>query len=82
MTGIATGVGTLLRRAWVRALIALLLVILLGVIFNAGGSFFKWSTHRDMFRQIAEYGILACGLTIVIIAAGIDLAGTTASAHR
>jgi len=61
------------RKAWVRALIALLLVVALGAIFNADGSFFRWSTHRDMFRHIAEYGILACGMTIVIIAAGIDL---------
>lgn len=66
-------IRVLVRKAWVRALIALLLVIALGAIFNADGSFFKWSTHRDMFRHIAEYGILACGMTIVIIAAGIDL---------
>jgi len=73
MITVVAGIGSLLRKAWTRALIALLLVILLGVIFNANESFFKWSTHRDMFRHIAEYGILACGLTIVIIAAGIDL---------
>jgi len=73
MNTLVARTGTLLGKAWVRAFIALLLVVLLGVLFNANGSFFKWSTHRDMFRHISEYGILACGLTIVIIAAGIDL---------
>ncbi len=56
-----------------RAFAALALVFLLGVIFNADGAFYKWGTHRDMFRQVSVYGILACGMTIVIITAGIDL---------
>jgi len=56
-----------------RALIALLLVVLLGVIFNGDGAFFKPSTHRDALRQASVYGILACGMTLVIIAGGIDL---------
>ena len=69
-----------LERAWVllaspatRALLSLLTVFLLGVIFNADGTFFKWGTHRDMLRQISVCGILACGMTVVIITAGIDL---------
>lgn len=62
-----------LRSPAVRALIALVFVLALGVIFNAEGAFFKWDTHRDMFRHIAVFGILACGLTLVIITAGIDL---------
>lgn len=57
-----------------RALIALLLIILLGVVFNGGGAFNKWDTHRDMLRHISRYGILACGMTLVIITGGIDLA--------
>ena len=56
-----------------RAGLALALVILLGVLFNADGAFLKWDTHRDMFRQVSVYGILACGMTLVIISAGIDL---------
>lgn len=56
-----------------RAFAALALVFLLGVIFNADGAFYKWGTHRDMFRQVSVYGILACGMTLVIITAGIDL---------
>jgi ribose transport system permease protein len=48
-------------------------IVLLGLIFNADGAFFKWGTHRDMLRQVSVYGILACGMTLVIITSGIDL---------
>jgi ribose transport system permease protein len=61
------------RPVW-RAALALALVLLIGVIFNADGAFFKAATHRDTFRQLSVYGILACGMTLVIIAGGIDLA--------
>ena len=63
----------LIRSPVTRALIALLFVLILGGIFNADGSFFKWGTHRDMLRHISVFGILACGMTLVIITAGIDL---------
>ncbi len=62
-----------IRSPFARALLALICIAILGVIFNADGAFYKWSTHRDMFRQISVFGILACGLTVVIIAGGIDL---------
>ncbi len=62
-----------LRSPFVRAIASLLLVVLLGVVFNADGSFFQWGTHRDMLRQVSVYGILACGMTLVIISGGIDL---------
>ena len=54
-------------------MIALLLVLLLGVIFHAEGAFYKPGTHRDALRQASVFGILACGMTLVIIAGGIDL---------
>lgn len=57
-----------------RALIALLLVLAFGAYFNADGAFFKYSTHRDALRGSSVYGILACGMTLVIITGGIDLA--------
>jgi ribose transport system permease protein len=57
-----------------RALIALVIVILFGILFNAEGAFFKAGTHRDALRQASVYGILACGMTLVIVTAGIDLA--------
>jgi ribose transport system permease protein len=65
-------------KAWwtspvARALAALAFMILIGCVFNAGGAFFRWSVHRDMLRQVSTFGILACGMTVVIITAGIDL---------
>jgi ribose transport system permease protein len=56
-----------------RALLALAFVLVLGMVFNADGAFFQWGTHRDMLRQVSVIGILACGMTLVIITAGIDL---------
>jgi ribose transport system permease protein len=57
-----------------RALLALVLVLVAGAVFNADGAFFKIGTHRDTLRQASVYGILACGMTLVIISGGIDLA--------
>jgi ribose transport system permease protein len=56
-----------------RACLALALVLIVGVIFNADHAFFKLSTHRDTLRQTSVYGILACGMTLVIVSGGIDL---------
>jgi ribose transport system permease protein len=58
----------------IRALFSLALVLAVGAVFNAGGAFFAWDTHRDMLRGVSVFGILACGMTLVIIAGGIDLA--------
>jgi ribose transport system permease protein len=67
---------------------AFVLVLILGVIFpgpaptrygpdgeeiTGTAAFYKWGTHRDALRQASVYGILACGMTVVIITAGIDL---------
>jgi ribose transport system permease protein len=57
-----------------RAVVALVFVLLLGCLANAHGAFFKIGTHRDALRQASVFGILACGLTLVIISGGIDLA--------
>jgi ribose transport system permease protein len=56
-----------------RVLLALALMLVLGVVFNADGAFLSWTTHRDMLRQVSVYGMLACGMTIVIVTGGIDL---------
>jgi len=63
----------LLASPFARALLSLIFIFVLGLIFNAEGTFFLWDTHRDMLRQISTYGILASGLTIVIVSGGIDL---------
>lgn len=57
-----------------KALLALLLVLLFGLVFHGDGAFFKLGTHRDALRQISVYGLLACGLTLTVISGGIDLA--------
>src|SRR4051794_2873732 len=74
----SVGGGTRMRgwlgSAAARALLALVLVLVLGCVFNADGAFFRVGTHRDALRQAGVYGILACGMTLVIISGGIDLA--------
>ncbi len=62
-----------LRSPATRALLPLVLVLVLGCAFNGNGAFFEWSTHRALLREISVHGILACGMTVVIISAGIDL---------
>jgi len=76
--GAVQGAVEACARLWsipaTRALVALLFVVLIGCIFNADGAFFKLGTHRDTLRQASVAGILACGMTLVIISGGIDLA--------
>jgi len=67
------GIKDIFRSSFFRALAALVFVILIGALFNADGAFFRWDTHRDMLRHISVFAILACGMTLVIITAGIDL---------
>lgn len=57
-----------------RATIAFGLIVVLGLVWNGDGAFLEWSTHRDMLRQISVTGLLACGMTIVVVTGGIDLA--------
>jgi ribose transport system permease protein len=69
------------KRSWkswmsgpvARALFALAMILVLGMVFHADGAFFKIGTHRDALRQASVYGMLACGMTLVIVAGGIDL---------
>ncbi len=63
----------LFRTAPARAVAPLAIVLLVGAIFHENGAFYRWSTHRAVLREISVHGILACGMTIVILAGGIDL---------
>ncbi|WP_394833035.1 ABC transporter permease [Pendulispora rubella] len=63
----------LLSSPMVRAMLALVGMLLLGTLLHADGAFFHWATHRDMLRQISVCGIIACGMTLVVITGGIDL---------
>lgn len=48
----------LVDSALFRAFTALIVVFILGIIFNADGAFFKWGTHRDMLRLSSVFSIL------------------------
>lgn len=74
VTSVRTLEAKLKSKGIAQALIALIIVLALGAVFNADGAFFKIGTHRDALRQASVYGILACGMTLVIISGGIDLA--------
>ncbi len=63
-----------LNAPLVHAVVPLSIVLLLGCIFHQNGAFFAWETHRAVLREISVVGILACGMTLVIVSAGIDLA--------
>jgi len=62
-----------------RGLLALLAVFLLGVVFSprhltTGQSLFLTGENQaNVLFEYAEYGILAAGMTLVILTAGIDL---------
>jgi ribose transport system permease protein len=68
-----TSVVSASKHPVIRALLSLGLVLAVGALFNADGAFFQWDTHRDMLRGVSVFGILACGMTLVIIVGGIDL---------
>ena len=63
----------LLSAPLTRAIAALLLVLVLGTIWNAGGSFFALDTHLATLRAGSVVGVIAVGMTFVILAGGIDL---------
>lgn len=62
-----------------RGLIALFLVFLLGCIFTPRlrdtglPIFLSWHTQLDLLFEYCEYGLLATGMTLVILTGGIDL---------
>jgi ribose transport system permease protein len=63
-----------LRLPAIRAIAAFFGILMIGCVYNADHAFFQWGTHRDMLRQVSVFGILSCGMTIVIVTGGIDLA--------
>ncbi len=73
MADVRTRLAALTQSSLARAVASLALVLLIGAIFNADHAFFRWGTHRDALRQVSVYGILSCGMTLVIISGGIDL---------
>jgi len=54
-------------------LLALLLLIGLATVLDRGGSFLTWPNFSNILRQNSVVGIIALGMTFVIILGGIDL---------
>src|SRR4051812_50130682 len=63
----------ILASPFLRACLALIFILAFGCIFSGNGAFFRRGTHVAVMRQASTYGILATGLTLVIISGGIDL---------
>jgi ribose transport system permease protein len=68
---------SLAQRAWLRPLATLAFVIVLATVFSPrdGGApiFWRLDNLANVLRQISDIGILAMGMTLVIISGGIDL---------
>ncbi|MCC6698157.1 MAG: ABC transporter permease [Candidatus Hydrogenedentes bacterium] len=66
-----------MKQNWLRPLGTLLFVVLLATIFSPYSDgypiFWKAMNLSNVLRQISEIGILATGMTLVIICGGIDL---------
>lgn len=62
-----------------RGLIALVIVFIAGIVFSpinqetGENVFLRSDVQTALFRRIAEFGILAAGMTFVILTGGIDL---------
>ena len=73
----ATARVRLTQHAWLRPLATLLFVVVLATVFSpreAGAPiFWRADNLANVLRQISDIGILAMGMTLVIISGGIDL---------
>ncbi|MEP0845013.1 MAG: ABC transporter permease, partial [Phycisphaerae bacterium] len=78
--GFSAGRSVWRRLDSYRGLLALIAVFAAGIVFSphhqvtGANVFLSPDTQTAMFRRIAEYGILAAGMTFVILTGGIDLA--------
>lgn len=65
------------QREWLRPLVTLVFVVILATVFSPRQDGFPifWKTENlgNVLRQISDIGILAMGMTLVIISGGIDL---------
>jgi ribose transport system permease protein len=77
--GLRRAGGILERAGHFRGFIALVLVFLLGCFFTPRALdtglpvFLSLRTQRDILFEYSEYGLLATGMTLVILSGGIDL---------
>src|ERR1017187_215432 len=54
-------------------ILTLLIIVLLAIVFTPGHIFLQVGNLTDIVRQVSETGVMALGMTLVILSAGIDL---------
>ena len=54
-------------------ILALVIIVLLAILFTPGRIFLQIGNLTDIVRQVSETGVIALGMTLVILSAGIDL---------
>ena len=63
----------LIRDVWNDYSVSVVFVILISLCGIMAPAFFKWNNFMAIFRNCSAVGIIALGMTFVIIAGGIDL---------
>jgi ribose transport system permease protein len=67
-------IGEILTKRWIDNAIPFLVLIAAVIVFGAFvPDFYSVNALSDLGRQFAEFGLIVLGLTIVMIAGGIDL---------
>ena len=67
-------VGEILTKRWIdNAIPFLALVIAVAVFGSLLPDFFSLTSLSDLGRQVAEFGLIVLGLSIVLMSGGIDL---------
>ena len=67
-------VGEVLGRRWMdNAIPVLLLITVVGYMAGSIPNFTSLGSLADMSRQIGEFGLIVIGMTVVMLAGGIDL---------
>lgn len=65
--------GTLVRNIWNDYSVAFVFVVLILLCGVLAPSFFTWNNFMAIFRNCSAVGVIALGMTFVLIAGGIDL---------
>src|SRR3569623_671428 len=67
-------IGEILAKRWIDNAVPFLALIILVAVFGAiSPGFLSVSSVTDLGRQVAEFGLIVLGLSIVLMSGGIDL---------
>jgi ribose transport system permease protein len=67
-------IGEILAKRWIDNAVPFLALIILVAVFGAiSPGFLSVSSITDLGRQVAEFGLIVLGLSIVLMSGGIDL---------